>query len=91
MRRSGFFEMEGVSVGVDVYGVAFGEVAGEDFFGEGVFQFSLDGALQGTGAVGGIVAFVHEQILGGVAHFQFNLTLGEAVSEVTQLDFDDLT
>ena len=66
-------------VGVDGDGVAFGEVAGEEAFGEGVFELLLDGAFEGAGAVGGVVAFVHEQVLGGVGDFQLHVALGEAV------------
>ena len=63
-------------VGVDGDGVAFGEVAGEEAFGEGVFELLLDGAFEGAGAEGGIVAFVHEQVFGGVGDADVEVMVG---------------
>ena len=87
----GLCEGEGVVVGVDGDGVALGEVAGKEAFGEGVFESLLDGAFEGAGAEGGVVAFVHEQVLGTVGDADGEVVVGESFGDVTELDVDDLT
>jgi hypothetical protein len=63
--------------------VAFAEVAVEDFEAEGVEDLALDDALQGAGSVGGVVAFLAEEELGGVVEREGDVLLGEASEEAS--------
>lgn len=74
--------------GLDV--VAFAEVAVEDFEAEGVEDLALDDALEGTGAVGGVVAFLAKKELGGVVEREGYVLLGEAGEEAAELDVHDV-
>lgn len=74
--------------GLDV--VAFAEVAVEDFKAEWVEDLALDDALEGAGAVGGVVAFLPEEELGGVVEREGDVLLGEAGEEAAELDVHDV-
>jgi hypothetical protein len=60
----GEFEVAIFFCGSDV--VAFTKVAVEDFEAQGIEDLSLDDALEGPSAIGGVVALLGEEELGGV-------------------------
>ena len=51
---------------------------------------ALDDALEGAGAVGGVVAFLAEEELGGVVEREGDVLLGEAGEEAAELDVHDV-
>ena len=69
--------------------VAGGEVAGEDAFGEGVFDAALDGAAQGAGTKGGVVAFFDKRGACAVGDGEVDVTLGEASAHFVEQDVGD--
>ena len=62
--------------------VAFGELAVEDVFGDGVLDLALDEAAQRPGAEDGVVAFLGEMGLGGVGDLERDVAVGEALAQV---------
>lgn len=83
-------ELECLSGDVDCDEGAFDEVAGEDSFGQGVFDFLLDQSLEGAGAVDGVVAVGGELVLGRVGEGEGHAAVGEAPAQVADLNLDDL-
>lgn len=74
--------------GLDV--VSFAKVAVEDFEAERVEDLALDDALEGAGSVGGVVALLAEEELGGVVEGEGDILLGETGEEAAELDVHDV-
>lgn len=86
-------------LGCDVEGAVFGfegdlgvvaDGAGEEFAGDGGFEFALEIAFEGAGAEDGIVAFFGDEFASGFGEFEGNIALAETVAEKFELDVYDL-
>ena len=80
--RAGFGGVDG-----DVVAVADGAV--EDFDGEGVLDEALDGALEGAGTVGAVVAGFEDELARGGGEGEGDLAVGEHGGELGEAEVDD--
>ncbi len=58
--------------------------------GQGILQLSLNGSLEGAGAVDGIIAFLGQEPPGCLGQFQPDVPFGQQRPQPTQLDVHDL-
>ncbi len=70
--------------------VALAELALQHLQGQRVEHAPLDGALERACAVGRIVAFLHQEVLGRVGQLDVNLPILEPLQQAAKLDVDDL-
>ena len=76
-------------VGVD--GDIFLKRRGEHEFGEGIFEVSLDGAFEGTRAVGDVATGRGECLEGVWREVELDFSIDESGLETGKLDFEDLS
>ena len=87
--RFGDGEGEGGFGGVDGDVVAVADGAVEDFDGEGVLDEALDGALEGAGSVGAVVAGFEDELARGGGEGEGDLAVGEHTGELGEAEVDD--
>src|SRR4026208_29796 len=74
---------------IDLHAITFAELALQDAHGQWVEHEPLDGALERTRAVRGIVALAPEPVLCGVGELDENLSILQALEQTLHLNLDD--
>src|SRR5690606_39217857 len=78
-----------VAVAVDEDGGAVGDASREEGFGEGILEVAQDGAADGAGAEGGLVAELDEEGFGGVGDLEVDFAVGEQALDLGELEVGD--
>ena len=78
-----------VALRVDHDAIAFPELALQHAHGQGIKDQALQRPLQRPGAIGRIIPFPHQQVLGRVSQLHVDLPLLEPLEQVAHLDADD--
>src|SRR5262245_14640698 len=78
-------ERQGLAVAVDDHVIAGFELAGEHLGGERILNEALDGALEWSGAIGGIVPGVGDGLSGGLGELDGDLAAGEQLAQSVEL------
>ena len=78
-----------MGMGVNFYGIAFCELAGQKLGRQWVLQPLLNRPFKGSGAKSSVMTFVYNPVPSRIGKSNIYLSFLEPVSEVVELDIDD--